>query len=483
MKTNPFHLILAITFFLLYHASFSQNTFEYRLNDSTDNIAKCVVETPSGHFILNSVKKDRQGPNKKVQLSKLDPSGTLIDTKIFDYQGKRCGFDQLIQLDPNLFLLTGYIEDGDTVKLWFWKMDSLFNEIQSRVIQLGKFNYSSARIKRDSDGNILCYGLVNDTLLAFYAFIYKLSENGDSLRFKVLTSHHAIGEFDLLEKPGHQGYIYVVCGFGAGGDILDLDTLFEIRRQHPVPNNILNFTDLGWISPKTFFQTGEKINPSTGKRKIGVQVLDTNYAVIHVQFLGDSDTTYYFPGLRKNLDFVDLNTTYIGGTDNFGMAEFAMVDSWYYLTRLDTTLNIQWEKFYGGDANYTLYGITATSDEGCLMFGTFYNNDPDVLKRDLYVVKVNKDGVLVSTDGNPSQIVKEAILFPNPGSEYCIALLGGQYQAATLRLYDMYGRIVLCREILNRQTQIELPGLAKGIYPYTFEREGKIIGSGKWIRE
>ena len=482
MKTNPFHLISAITFFLLYHASFSQNTFEYRLNDSTDNVIMSALESTSGQYILNSLKIDKQG-RSSVQLLKLDPSGRLIDTKIFDYQEKWCGFDQMLQLDPNLFLLTGYIVDGDIVKLWFWKMDSLFNEIQSRVIPLGNFSYTNARIKRDSDGNILCYGLVSDSLYHYNAFIYKLSENGDSLRFTVFTSHHAFGEFDLLEKPGHQGYIYVVCGFGAGGDILDLDTLFEIQTRHPVPNDILNFTDLRWISPKTFFQTGEKINLSTGKRKIGVQVLDTNYAMIHVQFLGESDTTDYWPGLRKNLDFVDLNTTYIGGTYNFGMAEFAMVDSWYYLTRLDTTLNIQWEKFYGGDANYTLYGITATSDEGCLMFGTFYNNDPDVLKRDLYVVKVNKDGVLVSTDGISSQKVKEAILFPNPGGEYCIAVLGGQYQAATLRLYDMYGRIVLCREILNRQTKIELPGLAKGIYPYRFEREGRIIGSGKWIRE
>ena len=58
------------------------------------------------------------------------------------------------------------------------------------------------------------------------------------------------------------------------------------------------------------------------------------------------------------------------------------------------------------------------------MFGTFYNNNPEVLKRDIYVVKVNKDGVLVSTDGNPSQIVNEAILFPNPGREYCIVMLG-----------------------------------------------------------
>ncbi len=482
MKTRPVHLIIVIAFILLYHASFSQNTFEYRLNDGTDNIAKCVLETNSGQFILNSVKMDGQVPTK-VQLLKLDSYGKLIDTKIFDYQGKRCGFDQLLQLEPNLFLLTGYIVDGDTDKLWFWKMDSLFNEIQSRVIQLGKYNYSNARIKRDCEGNILCFGLVADSLFRHNAFVYKLSENGDSLRFKVFTTHHAFGHFDLLEKPENQGYIYVICGFGAGGDILDLDTLFEIQTRHPVPNDILNFTDLGWISPKTFFQTGEKINSSTGKRKIGVQVLDTNYAVIHVQFLGESDTTYYFPGLRKNLDFVDLNTTYIGGTYNFGMDEFAMVDSWYYLTRLDTTLNIQWEKFYGGEANYTLYGITATRDEGCLMFGTFYNNNPEVLKRDIYVVKVNKDGVLVSTDGNLSKLVQEAILFPNPGSEYCIALLGAQHPSATLRLYDMSGAIIFSREIRQQQTKIDLPGLAKGIYPYRFECGGRIIGSGKWVRQ
>ncbi len=482
MKTRPFHLILAIIILLLYHTSFSQNTFEYRLNDSTDNVTMNVLETASGQFILNSLKIDNQG-RSNVQLLKLDPSGRLIDTKIFNYQGKWCGFDQMLQLDPNLFLLTGYIVDGDTVKLWFWEMDSLFNEIQSRVIQLGKYNYFNARIKRDYEGNILCFGLVTDSVDHPNAFVYKLSENGDSLRFKVFTSHHAFGQFDLLEKSGNQGYIYVICGFGAGGDILDLDTLFEIQNQHPVPNDILNFTDLGWISPNTFFQTGEKVNLSTGKRKIGVQVLDTNYAVIHVKFLGENDTTNYWPGLRRNLDFIDLNTTYIGGTSNFAPWPFATVNCWYYLTRVDTTLNIQWEKFYGGDANYTLYGILATRDEGCLMFGTLYDNNPQILKRDIYAVKVNKDGVLVSTDGNPLQIVNEAILFPNPGREYCIAMLGAQNPSATFRLYDMQGAAVLCREIRQRQTIINLPGLAKGIYPYSFEQEGRIIGKGKWIKE
>ena len=482
MKTSSFQLILAFSFLILYHASFSQNTFEYRLNDSTDNVTMSALETTSGQFILNSIKTDEQGPSK-VQLIKLDPSGTLIDTKIFDYQGKRCGFDQVLQLDPNLFLLTGYIDDGGTVKLWFWKMDSLFNEIKSRVIQLGNFNYSNARIKRDSDGNILCFGSVSDSPNLFHAFIYKLSGNGDSLRFKVFTINHAFGQFDLLEKPGNQGYIYVVNGFGQGGGLLDLDTLFEIQNQHPVPSGIYNFTDLRWTSPKTFFLTGEKYNVSTGYNNIGVQILDTEYTVAHVQFLGRNDTTDYFPGLRKNLDFVDLNTIYIGGTSNFVPWPFAEIDCWYYLTRVDTTLNIQWEKFYGGDANYTLYGILATRDEGCLMFGTLYDNNPQILKHDIYVVKVNKDGVLVSIDGNPSQIVNEAILFPNPGREYCIVMLGAQHSSATLRMYNMLGEVVLCREIRQRQTKIDLPDLAKGIYPYSFEHGGRIIGSGKWVSQ
>jgi hypothetical protein len=47
------------------------------------------------------------------------------------------------------------------------------------------------------------------------------------------------------------------------------------------------------------------------------------------------------------------------------------------------------------------------------MFGTFYNNDPDVLKRDLYVVKVNPFSVNPPQPPTPS---------PQGEGELCTAI-------------------------------------------------------------
>ncbi len=79
--------------------------------------------------------------------------------------------------------------------------------------------------------------------------------------------------------------------------------------------------------------------------------------------------------------------------------------------------------------------------------------------------------------------MSEAILTPNPGSDYCIAWIGVQYKSAILCLYNMLGEIVFWQEIHQQKTKIDLPDLVNGIYPYSFENEGRIIGSGKWIRK
>jgi len=480
MKLGPIQPTVIIALSLLSHISLSQNTFEYRVHDSADNLTNAVVETNSGQFIISAVKLNEQHQGD-VCLIKLNSVGTLLDTIIFDYQGHNCGFHQILQIDPNQFLLTGYVQYEGIFKLWFWKMDSLFNEIQNKVIPLGIYSYANAQLKRDHDGNILCFGCITDSLGHRNAFIYKLTPTGDSLRFKVFTSSHAFGKFDLLEKPGDQGYIYDVNGFTPGGNILDLDTMFSIRETHYVPNDIYNFTDLRWVSPGSFYLTGEKLIMPAAYRKIGVEILDTNYSVIHARFLGDSDTTIYFPGLQKNLDFVYLNTTYIGGTSDFYPEEFAPVDCWYFLTCVDTTLSIKWQKFYGGDANYTLYGVLATKDEGCLMFGTLYDKDPLRLKRDIYVLKVNKDGLLVSTNGTPSPKVKEVILFPNPGSDKLHVLTS--LKNLTLILFDINGNCILEDQISDNNTILDVSRIPSGMFLYRFTKDGNTVDSGKWIKK
>jgi hypothetical protein len=139
---------------------------------------------------------------------------------------------------------------------------------------------------------------------------------------------------------------------------------------------------------------------------------------------------------------------------------------------------------YGGDAVHALYCNITTQDGGIFITGFRYEyHFPEERRLNIFILKTDSSGLIVSLPENQKELMAEAILTPNPGSEYCIALLGAQHPSATLRLYDMHGAVVLCREIRLQQTKIDLPGLAKGIYLYTFEHDGRVIGSGKWVRE
>jgi hypothetical protein len=307
-----------------------------------------------------------------------------------------------------------------------------------------------------------------------------LTGNGDSIRFKIFTDHHAFGEFDLLVKPESEGYNYIVNGYGGAGDILELDTNFSVTQSHQVPNDIFNFHNARWISAQSFILTGEYENVVTGYRNIGVEIIDKNFEATGFKSLGWNDTTLYFPGLRTNLDFICPNSVYIAGTRNF-ISGFEDNDSWFYLTRADSALNLHWEKYYGGDANYALWGILATRDEGCLMYGTLYDKDPQRLKRDIYVLKVNKDGVLVSTDESSSPKVKEIILFPNPGADK--VFIRTAMKDIVFELFDLNGRCLLRQEIGQATATADVSRLPCGLYLYRLTQSGAVVDRGKWVKQ
>ncbi|MDP1622780.1 MAG: T9SS type A sorting domain-containing protein, partial [Bacteroidales bacterium] len=126
----------------------------------------------------------------------------------------------------------------------------------------------------------------------------------------------------------------------------------------------------------------------------------------------------------------------------------------------------------------------SVKEGGSLIAGGRFNYlNPDDKRHNIFLLKTDTSGRVLSIPENRKELMSEAILAPNPGGEYCLALVGAQYKSAILRLYDLHGRLVLYRKIQGQNTKIDLPGLAKGIYPYTFEHKGRIIGSGKWVKK
>jgi hypothetical protein len=85
-------------------------------------------------------------------------------------------------------------------------------------------------------------------------------------------------------------------------------------------------------------------------------------------------------------------------------------------------------------------------------------------------------------DKNPSYH-QLCTIYPNPGSDYCISIVGAQHPLASVAFYDVGGKQVLHQTLFQSQTRINTTSLQTGTHIYRFYAKGQLIGSGKWIKQ
>lgn len=157
-----------------------------------------------------------------------------------------------------------------------------------------------------------------------------------------------------------------------------------------------------------------------------------------------------------------------------------------HLYRLDTLLNVECEYIVDGfadNAYYFLTRIKATSDGGVLLMGS---------RRDLNTMAMPRGWImkLDASQCNPvgveeleAQRTVEA--FPNPGSDgFTLVLNGPAAYHARVVLFDPLGNQVLESPMAGNSAQLETRNLAAGLYLYRItSREGRLLGSGRWIKQ
>lgn len=482
LNTKRLFILAVLHFFILNWAQ-AQQPLTILIKDSlTDDVINTAVELPDGNLLLAGIKQDQTLCN--ALLYEVDPYGTPIRSKIFNHNGQISGIDNLMLTDSNSFIMSGYAQVDSKFNLWLIKMDFKMNILDEQVFPLGDYNYASSSIIRDKDHSLVCFGTVTTPdFNVFRPFLYKFSEEGDSIRLKIFEDHHTMGESDLLEFETGKGYYFFVYAFGGPTNEvgIELDSLFSVSEIHGIPNDVKQFCNAAWIDDHSFFVTGRKIYTITDRHYLGVQVLDTSFSAIHTEFLSFSDTNV-FPGLRKNLDFIDPEMVYIGGTHNFNSDIFYSGNSWIFLNRTDTALNIHWQKIYGGDGNYVLYGILATRDGGCLAYGTFYNYLQQDYQRDIFLLKVDKDGKPVSVDEIPVPDRSHYLLFPNPGDDI-VHVRNSLPDATMVVFFTMNGEPVCTQEPGKGSGQIQTGSLKPGIYLYRVINRNQILSTGLWLKK
>jgi len=91
------------------------------------------------------------------------------------------------------------------------------------------------------------------------------------------------------------------------------------------------------------------------------------------------------------------------------------------------------------------------------------------------------DSVIVCIDSNRSTCSFR--LFPNPANSmvYVTSLPASNNPFRTLTMYDLYGRLVLSKQVINESTEMDVSALKPGVYFVRFS-DDKMTGVMKFVK-
>jgi len=316
-------------------------------------------------------------------------------------------------------------------------------------------------------------------------FIYEIDTNG-----LIINENYWGGNspgvkliFDIAEQA--KGKLFLTCNSGnleknEWCDLYELDSNLNIINLHVI-NNISLYNDIKFIEDSIYLLSG-LIHYGTLDSQIKLlKIKSPNSVLDSIEFGKLGNDTVDYPGFHNNISYILEQNIYYGGTSNLDLFNpfFSNTPSWLILAKLTDSFNVYWQNFYGGDACYNLLTILATQDGGCVMAGTRYDYQTQNQERDVYILKVNEDGILTWTNNFP-ETTRQVIVYPNPG-QYEI-MIKSISPNLIFELFDMQGVKMLSKKIAT-EDRIDTKDLPQGMYIYqVLNPQAEIIETGKWIK-
>ena len=239
-----------------------------------------------------------------------------------------------------------------------------------------------------------------------------------------------------------------------------------------------------WINDSTYLLTGEKVYFNTGDYNLGILKVNVNDSILDIQEIGSPDTIDW-PGLYKNLDWLSFDNIFYAGTINSYWFPFQNEPSWIILNILDTGLNIKSQQYYGGDAYYLVNALLATHDSGCIMTCTRYDWNKPENEFDVFILKVDSNGLLTSTGEQPDIPVNELIICPNPAWSQITVRYPDifNHREREIVFYDALGNELrkIPRPPGQPEELIDVSDFPPGLYIAVLYANGEKIAVGKFV--
>ncbi|MBS4062011.1 MAG: T9SS type A sorting domain-containing protein [Bacteroidetes bacterium] len=497
---KPISLFLFIIL-VISNICLSQQTFETLIRNPEDQVIHDFLEDSNGNLLLIGRSIAEGQTYNSSFLLKLDSNGCVI------YENFDITSDTISTTLTNIFYINEYYyligaeKSTDTPvfemienKISLIKLNNELQLISHRTFSIPEnrwFSYINSIV--DSDTNFVLTGYVTryDTTTSGVvfrnhdAFFYKISLEGDSLASHFYTSeipwHFS---FDIIESTDKSKYYAYVSHFIPGANQYDsqrltLDKNLDSIALEPIPFYMYDPNSPVYLNETDVLISGKGTGDYPRHHVIAIhneagEIINTNHF--------KKEPYREQPPMKNGISKFGDNI-FVGGISNFDIGNpfWSSQNSWFHLVKVNTDLSMVWEKWFGGDAYYFMYNILATRDGGCIMVGNRYDDQTQNQERDVYIVKVNGDGLIV-WEREISMNDRFSIVYPNPGHQLNIRL-AAQHSQALLSLFDQYGRLVLQQQLTQPESLVETTHLLPGVYLYQLAGSTGLSESGKWVKK
>jgi len=407
-----------------------QTSFEIGINTDDDCIVSEAAMDQNGNCILVGGIGSYIGLKYDAYVLSIGTNGRYRSERFIkkDTVGVFSTVDVLS--NGNYFITGSFNCIGNSLErdhLWVVILDSDLNIISENIFLIKEGYVCFAAVACtliDNEENIVLATGVGEveksekTNFIDFAF-YKFDQQGDTLLSKY---YHDIWDelsWELRQMPGSDNMMLIErsTNIGNNNELLFIDQELNILKVNSISNDIIISGDLSsdyWVTDTSFLLSGYNSwdMGSYHEYYLATYLVDTS-AVIHQELVMNRNDTIDYSAWRNSMTYANDSTIYIGGFQifiGFWITDPTIIE----LYMIDKDMNLLGYKELGGDANYELWGIIATNDEGCLLYGTRYDH-PGVYERDVHIWKVLRAEINLVTNLTEAEAITQTVtIFPNP---------------------------------------------------------------------
>ncbi len=439
------YLFIVLFLFILHELSIAQTSliqWQSNYGGTGDDQANAIQPTHDGGYIIAGSSTSMDGEvtghhysNTKPEdfwLTKIDACGNLQWQKSLGGTGKDIAYS-VIETSDKKYLVAGFTNstDGDITvyhggasDYWVVKLDTLGNIIWQKTFGgLGEDGAQS--IKETSNGNYIVAGWSssNGDTLGDHDFDYWVVKLDTAGNVKWQKLYGGLGDDTPYSIATTTDGGYVVAGYSQSNS-------GDVTGHH----GSLNANDY-WVIKI------DSLGILQWQKSLGGSAKDNANDIIQT-----SDKGYIIAGFTTSNNG-DVSNNY-GGTD-------------YWLVKLDSVGNIQWQKNYGGTSNDQANAIHQLANGNYIVTGVSYSNNHDVSGNhggvgDYWAVYLSANGIIQwqktlggsSSDyGNAIQLTKDGGLVvagASNSNDGDITSFFAQYDYWIVKLTTISGSINIC---------------------------------------